>query len=349
MAPPRVRGHARLDHPLVTARERPARRAPEALAAADEMRRLTAAGNAAVSRSLASAPARPGGSCSSTSSFSVVIPSGRSADAMPGAEHGLDPTAYEAADAAAPPAAMSPRDWEQAGAEAAEGRPVRLPDIRLAQSERMGTTDGISAFLSYTGSVENRRGGLPPSEEEFGVTWWADVDLTDITAFRIPLLGGYVVKATIVHKVTWEVRDGEGPTGQADVKSPTDPVLTKANHQQAADDLTPVMTDLNGRPPRERFWSRGITQRHERYHADEAREKGEEGGLWASQWLEKQTAGTLKEVHDLLWGARSHVVSYTRANTEFPGNEQRAYGDGVEEYRALAAAIRARGAAGGYP
>ena len=46
-----------------------------------------------------------------------------------------------------------------------------------------------------------------------------------------------------------------GPGGETNIASDSDAAITHSNYTQVANDLTPNMGDLGGRPPRSNFWS----------------------------------------------------------------------------------------------
>jgi len=109
------------------------------------------------------------------------------------------------------------------------------------------------------------------------------------------------------------------------------------------------MASDNGRPPRTQFWAQDLTERHERFHANErANTYGRPAFEFAQTWLGTQTAADdagvttlVNQVPDKM--RESYATSYT------PGKESRAYGDGAPSYRARADAVKTKGDGGGYP
>src|SRR5690606_34289375 len=105
-----------------------------------------------------------------------------------------------------------------------------------------------------------------------------------------PSPGAFAVSATYEHPITYQVRSGTGPSGQVDIASETDGDITVANYTRVASDLTPNMSDLNGRPPRTKFWAEDLTLRHELVHANDDQANGPGAMATVKSWLESQTA-----------------------------------------------------------
>src|SRR5262249_681581 len=121
------------------------------------------------------------------------------------------------------------------------------------------------------------------------------------------------------------------------------------NYPTVVSDLTPDMTDLNGRPPRTTFWAEDLCIKHERFHADEDVVHGRAGVVAAQAWLNTKTASSVAQVNTLLGAVPGRVAATVSAAMSFPGREERAYGDGAPLYLARANAIKAKGDAGQYP
>lgn len=104
------------------------------------------------------------------------------------------------------------------------------------------------------------------------------------------------------------------------------------------------MGDLNGRPPRTRFWAEDLTIRHERFHAGEFQTFAVQAGPLTGTWLSAQTASSVADCRSLLQTARiSTLWANVINNMTDPAKEERAYGDGAASYTARAQAIRTRG------
>jgi len=204
--------------------------------------------------------------------------------------------------------------------------------------------DSVAPVISYTGGIS--RGGITLGGSEFGRT-----DSTpSLGSIRITQASGvFNVTATYQLLTKWDTRHGTGPGGQHDVPDENAPVLTAANYATAASDLTPNMSDEGGRPPRTQFWAQDLTERHEQLHAREHQQTGREGLRRGLEWLATQTANTQADVEALLRSLQTRIVQYILANGAGSVGELHAYGDGAPLYRARAAAIRAKGTAGGYP
>lgn len=218
-----------------------------------------------------------------------------------------------------------------------------LPDrvgAAVATSE-----DAVAARLGKGHSIS--RGGAAPSG--YGVTR-SNVSVTGTkVTHRTAPTPVFQVKAKLTNTITWQVRTGAGPGGRTHIGSEKDPALTAANYVTAASDLTPDMSDLNGRPPRSAFWARDLTERHEKYHTGDHKTEGRACTDKVQTWLNTKTAASKTDVDALMAGVPGRWNSYfftTMSRTTF---EERAYGDGAPSYKRRAKAIKKRGDAGKYP
>jgi hypothetical protein len=84
--------------------------------------------------------------------------------------------------------------------------------------------------------------------------------------------------------------------GRTDIASDSDADINQGNYPKVVSDLTPNVNDLNGRPPRDKFWAEDLTEKHERKHAGEDVTFGQAGTTLADKWLNRQTAATIDEV-----------------------------------------------------
>jgi hypothetical protein len=242
---------------------------------------------------------------------------------------------------AAAPATADPGAQEASGTE--EEITVSLPDIELPALAAVAKTDAVSPGFAYSGSIA--RGGAAPSG--FGVTHSFSSKLTGVTTTLKKKV--YKVKATLEHPIEWEVRSGTGPDGQVDIAGETDADITDANYADVASDLTPDMTDLNGRPPRDNFWAEDLTIRHEKVHAADDKKNGPGAMRVAAKWLSKQTAGSVADVNTLLGEIPNRFAAALLAALSTEDGEKHAYGDGAPSYKRRAKAIKKRGDAGKYP
>ncbi|MGB3715029.1 MAG: hypothetical protein WA996_11430 [Candidatus Promineifilaceae bacterium] len=207
----------------------------------------------------------------------------------------------------------------------------------------------VSSTVAYKTTVNP--GGATPTG--FGVTRsraaWENVKITSSfgTIFNS---GTYTVKGDFDYRVRWQVRANTGPDSEVNIGGDTDSDIKAHNYQYVAKDLTPNMGDLNGRPRRDDYWSKDITQQHEIYHANDRSTFGSDGATAARTWLNAQTASSASNVRNTL--LPQALTEGTRAiNTRMnapPGKEQRAYGDGASSYLARATSIKAKGDAGDY-
>jgi hypothetical protein len=209
-------------------------------------------------------------------------------DAPPGHEHGGEEhkgLIEAVAKVEAPAGGPAPEaEAEAPEAESEEGAPaekeIKLPDIEVPALAEIGKSDSIFTWFGYTTS--KARGGAQPTG--FGVTRSFSSKLTGVKI--IPLPWSYMVSATLEHPVTWQVRSGTGPQGQVDITSAGNSNITAANFAAVADDLTPDMSDLNGRPPRGAYWAEDLTIRHELVHVADDQANGPAVTTQVSNWAQ---------------------------------------------------------------
>jgi hypothetical protein len=173
------------------------------------------------------------------------------------------------------------------------------------------------------------------------------VTVTGITV--TPGSGKFTVAATVNNKVEWQVRSGTGPDGQKDIAGETDSDITKTNYPKVVSDLTPDVSDLKGRPPRDEFWAEDLTIKHEEFHAKEMEGHSLAGTTQAQTWLGTQTASSVADVNTLLGEVPGRVLTVVYAGMPETPREERAYNDGAASYTARANAIKTRGDANKYP
>ncbi len=257
----------------------------------------------------------------------------------------LAATTMAAPPAPSPDAAASAAAPDGGGAAPAqEEAPVSLPDIEVRDFEQVEFCDAITPWLSYSGTVA--QGGATPTG--YGVTRAGPMAVTGITVRKLPVIGWWYVGATITQQILWQVRAVTGPRGEVNVSSALDPAITTANWQQVMTDLTPDMTDLNGRPPRNQFWAKDLTETHEQFHANDRKTRAPAALRLASNWLGTQQAATAQDVTNLLGQVPGRMIATVEAGMTMPGKEERAYGDGAGAYSRRATAIWALGNIGYY-
>jgi len=226
-----------------------------------------------------------------------------------------------------------------------EEAPVSLPDIEVRDFAQVEFCDAITPWLSYSGTIA--QGGAVP--EGFGVTRAGPMTVTGITAQKLPVIGWWHVSATITQRIEWQVRADTGPSDQVSISSSLDPAINAGNWKQVVDDLTPDTNDLKGRPPRDQFWAKDLTEIHEAFHANDRKTQAPAALALASNWLGTQQAATEQDVSDRLAEVPGRMVATVAAGMTMPGKEERAYGDGAGAYSRRATAIWALGNVGYYP
>ena len=325
------------------------------------------AGNRAVAAMLSSRAAgsdaggnaHAGGSAVIRTPFSVAMPVGAmvaqrapviAEGGSPDSKYDSHPTPPEQivipevpAPAPAPAAAPAPADSSSAtpdGGGPAEGVVVQLPDVIKPELLMVQACDAIAGALAYSPAIENT---ATPGPTEFGICRFGDCKVTGITA-KLEA-GTYTVAGTIEHKITWGVH----PTtdNETDISGDTDADITKTNYPDIVKDLTPNMSSSGGRPPRNHFWAKDLTEIHEKFHADDVKKQAPGAITTAVNWLKTKTASSVADVTTLVNQIPDRVVQTLAAGMGEPG-EVRAYGDGAAAYTTRSEAIDKRGKAGEY-
>ena len=310
------------------------------------------AGNQAVAAMLRPPSTRVegGGSTVVRTAFSVPIPLGEmaaepapaiAAGGSPDNKYDAHPTKPE--DIVIPEVAPAPETSSASTTEAsspAEGVVIQLPDVIKPELLEIQVCDAVGGSLTYTPSVANT---ATPGPTEFGICRFGDCKVTGVTAKLES--GTYTVAGTIEHKITWGVH----PTtdNETDISGDTDPDITKANYPDVVKDLTPNMSSSGGRPPRNAFWAKDLTEIHELFHADDVQKRGPGAVTTAINWLKTKTAASVADVTALVNQVPDRVVQTIAAAMGEPG-EVRAYGKGAAAYTARAEAIDKRGKANEY-
>ncbi|KPK05912.1 MAG: hypothetical protein AMJ56_15280 [Anaerolineae bacterium SG8_19] len=241
-------------------------------------------------------------------------------------------------------------DQEAAGSEEPEA-PIHVEEIPGDEDEidHPAHDSSISSRIGHHEEVSE--GGAGPSG--FGVTRcsWSIRDVDVSSSFgTIFNSGTYTVTGTYHYDITWRVRGAVGPSNEVDIASDSDSDLKATNYQYVAKDLTPNMGDLGGRPPRDGYWAKDLTTRHELVHVSDYRRTGREGFRAAKNWLGRQTSTSASHVRDtLLPQALTEGGRVLRARMAAPpGAEPRAYGDGAPTYTARSNRIKTKGDADQY-
>jgi hypothetical protein len=256
---------------------------------------------------------------------------------------GAAPTA-PAGPETAPAAGPAPAGPEAAtgGGGTGETKTEKLPDIHLPALAEVERCDLVAAALTYHGSIT--RGGAQPTG--FGVTRSFSASLTNITFASTST--AYIVTATLEHPITYQIRSGTGPDGQVDIPSENAAAITAANYSTVVADLTPNMSDLNGRPPRTQFWAEDLTVQHELVHAHDDNTNGPLAMVQVMGWLNSQTVSGPVPLAMLMSSIPGRFAANLLAALSTEDGEKHAYGDGVANYTARANAIKAKGDKGDY-
>lgn len=228
----------------------------------------------------------------------------------------------------------------------ADGAPLRIAEMAGPKAHKeTRTPDALSAAFTYLPTTT--RGGVAMGAGEFGNTQGLVNHFSNVVI--TPGSGKFTITAELKQTVKWDTRATKGPAGQDNVASDTDPVLTKTSYPQAAKDLTPDISDLKGRPPRTKFWSKDLTEKHELFHVKDFVDIAKKGAGDAEKWLGGQAAAKKEDVPALLDTAwTNQIFTVWDRFTDPPAVEERAYSDGAPSYKARADSIQAKGDKGDY-
>jgi hypothetical protein len=266
--------------------------------------------------------------------------------AAPTAEPAGDPLQAASPEVPTPETQAPETPAPEVGAETpvpgAAAAPIALPDIVVPELAQIGKSDAVNPAFTYSGSIA--RGGDPPAG--FGVTRSFGSMLTGVTV--TPNAKTFDIVATLEHPITYQVRSATGPRGQKDISGEQDADISDDNYPTVASDLTPDPDDLNGRPPRTKFWAEDLTLQHELVHANDDRANGPAAMSSVATWLGRQIAFSMPGVNALLGRVPGRFAMELLAALSSEDGERHAYGDGTANYQARSEAIMQRGDAGFY-
>jgi hypothetical protein len=208
-------------------------------------------------------------------------------------------------------------------------------------SVSLSMTDAIDAGLAFSSAIS--RGNPALGADDFGLTTWSAKLVSPVVAAD-PAKKVFTVTGTVDCPIGWEIHG----LGRKDVLDEKSANIKRSTWPRAATDLTPDMSDDNGRPPRTQFWAPDLTERHEKFHAAEFVTYGRAAFDLAAEWLKKQTANTDADALTVAKRVPNEMVATIRT-TYVPMAESRAYGDGAPSYQGRADAIKAAGHANSYP
>jgi hypothetical protein len=208
-------------------------------------------------------------------------------------------------------------------------------------SVQLSMSDAISGSLTFTTAIS--RGNPKLGADDFGLTSWS-AKLVDPVVTPDPAKKVFAVTGKIDAPIGWEIHS----LGKKAVLDENSPNIKRSTWRRAAFDLTPDMSDDNGRPPRDDFWAPDLTEQHEKFHAAEFQTYGKAAFDLATEWLQKQTASSDADALTVAKRVPNEMIATVRA-TYVPMAESRAYGDGAASYKARAEAITKAGRANSYP
>ncbi len=208
-------------------------------------------------------------------------------------------------------------------------------------SVSLSMTDAMDSGLAFSSAIS--RGNPALGADDFGLTTWS-AKMVGPAVAADPVKKVFTVSGTVDCPIGWEIHG----LGRKDVLDEKSPNIKRAGWPTAVSDLTPDMSDDNGRPPRTKFWAPDLTERHEKFHAGEFVTYGRAAFDLAAEWLKKQTANSDADALAVANRVPNQMVATIRT-TYVPMAESRAYGDGAPSYKSRAEAIDKAGKAGTYP
>lgn len=245
--------------------------------------------------------------------------------------------------------ARAPSGDEETGAEQEE--PITVSEVAPTEEPVTPAEDNtISSTFTHAPTVT--RGGIAPGGN-FGITGsrfrFTNVNI-DPSAGTLIGSGVYTVTGDLTQTINWEVQSGTGPGSEVDIAGDSDPDIKACNYQLVSSDLTPNMGSDNGRPPRTKYWSQDLTERHELFHTTQRSDHWGPDTLTAAQtWLNGQTATSASQIRSsLLQRALNEGIRVFNTFATAPAAEGDTYGDGAPLYLARANAIKTKGDTGDY-
>jgi hypothetical protein len=226
----------------------------------------------------------------------------------------------------------------QGEAKAPEGAPaesekISIPEVRSPETEMAHCCDAVQGLMMYEANIQ--RGTNVPADA-FGICRFGDVRLKEISIEK--MFDWFVVLGIVENRIKWEVHS----LGNTDISGPDDADLKQSNYGDVVKDLTPDLSSSGGRPKRDQYWAKDLTERHELFHAKDVEGQGQGATSAAVKWLEGATISTMKEAKLMVNLLPKRIVQTLAAGMGEPA-EVRAYGDGVPAYQARVDAIQLKG------
>jgi len=240
---------------------------------------------------------------------------------------------------------------DEGEASAQQEEPITVSEVAPTEEPVTPAEDNtISSTFTHAPTVT--RGGIAPGSN-FGITGsrfrFANVNINPSAGTLIGS-GVYTVTGDLTQTINWEVQSGTGPSSQVDIAGENDTDIKACNYQLVSSDLTPNMGSDNGRPPRTKYWSQDLTERHELFHTTQRSDHWGPDTLTAAQtWLNGQTATSASQIRSsLLQRALNEGIRVFNTFATAPAAEGDTYGDGAPLYLARANAIKTKGDTGDY-
>ena len=196
--------------------------------------------------------------------------------------------------------------------------------------------DPVASTLALGNKVE-QKGAVSPFGAEY-VTYKVDNISWAAAAGKV------TINARVFLDITWNTNSG----GKTPIMTANDAAVTAVTWKKVADDL---QTDATGRPSRTTYWAPALTEKHERFHAQDDIDRATLYLPTAKADLDAKTIAapaTDAKVRTLLDAMKDKVKADGWA-WYGAGGENRAYADGKASYDALSADVTARATTEGWP
>jgi hypothetical protein len=194
--------------------------------------------------------------------------------------------------------------------------------------------DAVASTLNFGSKV--KKGGATPGGGEFGVEK-VKYKVDSLKFTHDAATSTVNAEARVFLDIGWGVHS----LGRTNIPSENVKAVKKSTWQAIRDDLKP---DGTGRPTRDKYWAKDLTERHEQFHATDDIQRAQAYVPTAQTWLDTQTVRAKHIKKDL----KKHLET-VRSNVEADGwawygtgGEDRAYADGKAEYQARVDAVEAR-------
>ncbi len=228
----------------------------------------------------------------------------------------------------------------------------------MKRSDSMPSGDDDAAIAVNANTSGSISAGLATTPFGAASRVW-NVGVNAYTVERKGVNALVTINASFDQPVQWGVNGGT----HTDIASGSSPVVTADNYQEIVDDLTPLPNLGSWVPKRTKYWASALTERHEKFHANDTTTWGNtQGKAFVKKYIEDKQLSI--GLWDLFWNPDTVKATVTAAvndartalsnanNVYMRGTglqyydyptEVRAFGDGKQPYQDLADAVKVQG------